>query len=266
MTPRLSEWIAVAYLLYLIGAAGVSRLPSTPRIRTVAWSLTTILAVLLLSRYDAGAPLLVRNWAPAAYLLMMYWLPAQLVAIPHLRFEEMLVSIDRRWLPGGREVMGDRIPRLAIEALELSYLLCYPLIPLGLVCLYAGGAEADADRYWTAVLLAGALSYGFLPWLPTRPPRDTATGQPRVSLMRAINMRVVRHASVGWNTFPSGHVATAFAGALAVAAALPAAGAVLLLLAAGIAVAASVGRYHYVADIIGGLLVALVAFAISRLA
>jgi hypothetical protein len=266
MTIRLSEWIVVAYMAYLIAAAGVSRLSVGGRALIAGQALTTILAALWLARYDHGAGLFVRNWTPAGYLLMMYWLPAHLVTVPHLRFENMLVSIDRRCLGGGRETFGDRLPRSAIEALELSYLLCYPLIPLGMACLYAGGAEADADRYWTAVLLAGALSYAFLPWLPTRPPRDTCPGHPPASLVRAINMGVVRHASVGWNTFPSGHVSTALAGGLAVAAALPAAGAGLLLLATGIAAAAAVGRYHYLADIAAGAMVALIAFAISRLA
>jgi membrane-associated phospholipid phosphatase len=196
----------------------------------------------------------------------MYWLPAQLVAQPHRRFEEMLLSMDRRWLAAAGGAGADRIPRLVVEALELSYLLCYPLIPLGIACLYAGGAAAEADRYWTAVLLAGALSYGFLPWLPSRPPRDHETRRPPASVVRDLNMHVVRYAAVGWNTFPSGHVATAFAAALAVAAAVPIAGAMLLWLAVGIAAAASIGRYHYVADIAAGLVVALIAFLISRLA
>jgi hypothetical protein len=266
MILRLSEWIVVAYLVYLTLAAGFGRFSASGRSRTAMRALFTILAVLWISRYDFGVGLVVRNWAPVTYLLAMYWLPAQLVTGPHLRFEEMLKAMDRRWLASAEGAIADRLPRLVIEALELSYLLCYPLIPLGIACLYAGGAQAEADRYWTAVLLAGALSYGFLPWLPSRPPRDHAARPKQASFVRALNMRVVRYAAVGWNTFPSGHVATAFAAALAVAAAVPAAGAVLLWLAVGIAAAASVGRYHYVADIGAGLLVALIAFLISRLA
>jgi membrane-associated phospholipid phosphatase len=83
--------------------------------------------------------------------------------------------------------------------------------------------------------------------------------------VRALNLRILRHGSVQWNTFPSGHVATASAAALAVGAVLPAAGAVLGLIAIGVAVAAAAGRYHYVADVVAGALVAALAFVLSRL-
>jgi undecaprenyl-diphosphatase len=84
--------------------------------------------------------------------------------------------------------------------------------------------------------------------------------------MRRLNLHVLNYASVQLNTFPSGHVATSLAAALAVADPLPAAGAVLGVVAIGIAAASIVGRYHYVADVVAGAMVAIVAFAASRVA
>jgi membrane-associated phospholipid phosphatase len=150
--------------------------------------------------------------------------------------------------------------------MELAYALCYPLVPVGMACLYAGGAATEATRYWTAVLLSGALSYGMLPWLPTRSPRETSGEPASMPVMRSVNLRVLRRGSVRWNTFPSGHVATSLAAALAVGVPLPWTGAALGVLALGIAVAAVVGRYHYGADVVAGVGVGLAAFAVSRFA
>ena len=262
VTLRASEWVVLAYFAYLALLAWRSPAGTALRVRVLAEALVTVALALWLSRYDAGLGLILRNWLPGLYLLAMYWVPSRLVIGIHQRFQELLVGLDRRWMPKAQRA---RTPQLVLEALEFFYLLCYPLIPAGLALLYLGGAAGFADRYWTSVLLAGALSYGFLPWLPTRPPRETI-GMPARSAFGALNMRIVHRSAVGWNTFPSGHVATSLAAALAVASVLPVAGAVLTVIALGIAMASSVGRYHYAADIVTGGIVAIVAFAFSYVA
>jgi undecaprenyl-diphosphatase len=77
-----------------------------------------------------------------------------------------------------------------------------------------------------------------------------------------LNELILRVGSVQVNTFPSGHAAGALATALAVAAVSPAAGWAFGALALGIVAASIVGRYHYMADSIAGLLVAVAAFLI----
>jgi membrane-associated phospholipid phosphatase len=71
--------------------------------------------------------------------------------------------------------------------------------------------------------------------------------------------RMVQYLTIRANTFPSGHVAGSLAVALAVAAVMPLAGLLFLLLALSIGLACIVGRYHYVVDVVVG---ALLAFAI----
>src|SRR5262245_57618780 len=256
VTLRVSEWVVLAYFAYLALLAWRSPVGTASRVRVIEEALATAALALWLSRFESGVGLILRNWLPGLYLLAMYWVPSRLVAGIHERFQEMLIGLDRRWLSRAH---GARIPQLVVEVLEFSYGLCYPLIPAGIAVLYLGGATAFVDRYWTAVLLAGALTYGFLPWLPTRPPRETF-GMPAASSFGALNMRIVHRSAVGWNTFPSGHVATSFAAAFAVASVLPGAGGVLTVIAVGIAIASSVGRYHYAADIVTGVLVAIVGF------
>jgi len=149
--------------------------------------------------------------------------------------------------------------------LEFAYLFCYPMIPAGFLCLYIAGFDREADRFWTAVLLAVFSCYGVLPWLPTRPPRmiEQHSPNPR-SPTKALNLQILNHASIQLNTFPSGHAAAAVATALAVGARLPSAGVAFGLLALGISVGSVVGRYHYAADTLSGALVGILAFLISR--
>jgi membrane-associated phospholipid phosphatase len=80
--------------------------------------------------------------------------------------------------------------------------------------------------------------------------------------LRRLNLSLVNRASIQVNTVPSGHAAGAFATALAVGSIEPLAGVALLVLAASIAVATVLGRYHYLLDTVLGVLVAVVVWAI----
>jgi membrane-associated phospholipid phosphatase len=111
------------------------------------------------------------------------------------------------------------------------------------------------------VLGAGFVCYGTLPWLVSRPPRliDPAATEPHP--ISAVNAFILRRVSHQLNTFPSGHVAVSVAAALNTLAVWLPAGVVFSVVAVGIAVGAAVGRYHYVIDVLLGLLVG-VAFTL----
>ena len=202
---------------------------------------------------------------PLVYLLAGYWLPALLVRKPDPDIERRLLQFDRRLFGhDGLERFARSAPRPLIEYLELTYLLCYAVVPAGYVCLVIAGHDSSAiQRYWAVVLLASFLCYGVLPWVATRAPRtfEPRSG-PRRSWIPQLNMAVLNRASVQWNTFPSGHTGASLAAALAVAGDMPAAGAVLGVIAVSIAIASVVGRYHYAADALTGASVAVFAFFI----
>ena len=88
---------------------------------------------------------------------------------------------------------------------------------------------------------------------------------PSPGLIRGLNVRVLGVVSNQLNTFPSGHAAASLATALAVGAPLPWAGLLFGLLALAIAIGSVVGRYHYAADALAGVAIALLGFVISRL-
>jgi hypothetical protein len=156
-----------------------------------------------------------------------------------------------------------RAPRALLESLELSYALCYPLVPAGYFVFASTGHEAWADHYWTTVLGAELTSYGMLPWIQTRPPRSVEPEDPlapRGVAVRRLNFSILGRGSIQVNTIPSGHAAGAVAIALSVASVLPAAGVVFLAIAVSILVASVVGRYHYALDAVLGAAVGLAAW------
>lgn len=271
---RTSEWIALAYYAYLGGLAVLQLAGNgrpAPAYRRASRSVLVLsalmISVILALTLSKGSPAAIaRDWMPLVYLLVGYWLPAQLVRTTSPRLERALLNESEG-------VWGQRLGKLQqaraarrSRVLGACVLFCYPLMPIGFAWLLLLGLRDEADRFWTAVLLAGFLSYGPLPWLPTRAPRAIAEEPvPLRSSIRTLNLLVLDRASVQLNTFPSGHTATAFAAALAVGVHSPPAGATLGFIALGIAAGSVVGRYHYVADAIAGAVVAIAAFAISRL-
>jgi hypothetical protein len=264
MPLRPSEWVVVVYFLYLLVLSAFSKVPLGRRFRVASLALLVIAAVLGFSRADQLWLRWMRDWMPIVYLLAAYRMPALLVSAPSVDVERKLAAFDSRWF-GGREIaVAERLPRWCLEGLELAYLLCYPLIPAGWICLRILSGARQQEQYWTAVMLAAACCYGLLPWLPTRSPRTTDAARSTRSSLRRLNLQVLGQMSVQLNTFPSGHVATSFAAALATAAAVPTAGVLLVLTSLAIMLASVVGRYHYVADVLAGVAVSVVAFAVSR--
>lgn len=263
MELRASEWIIIAYFAYLAGAAAVvPDLGPWRRLQAIGIAATVLIGVFTVAAFGTSVTVL-RDWMPLVCLLAGYWLPALLVTSMDHEFERWLLALDRRWKI---TTITARAPRAAIELLEVAYLFCYPMVPFGFALLYLAGLQEESDRFWTAVLVAVFGCYGVLPWLPTRPPRAVEGAPVRPSgLVKRLNLLVLGVASVQLNTFPSGHVAASLATALAVWASLPLAGFALGLLAVAITLGSVFGRYHYAADAMAGVALALIGVAISRL-
>lgn len=265
---RTFESVSVAYFAYIAVTALIVPVEPGVKLRTIG---TTSASVALVVAVAWASSLIPSGWlltlrdgaAPPIYLILSYWLPARLVTRINPTAERALLAWDRRWGLQG----GWRAPRLVRELAELAYLFCYPMIPAGFGVLVAGGftAAVVADRYWTALLCAGAGCYGVLPWMATRPPREIDDTPSPTATLRAINLAVLARASVQLNTCPSGHVATAVAVALVVGSYEAGAGLWLGALAILIMYASVAGRYHYLADVVAGILVGLAAFGVSGL-
>ena len=256
------EELAGAYFAVIAGAA-----PFAPargyRRATAAGTAVVLVALVAVAAAYAGRP--VRMWLPVAYLIAGYWLPVLLVADAATgarpgpapsRFERWLCRADGRLRP-----LMLPVPRGLREIVELAYLLCYPLVPVSFVVVQSLGTPTDVDRFWLTVLTAGFACYVTLPWLVSRPPRSTETSA-LACRTQATNVRVLHRFSHRLNTFPSGHVAVALAAAAGVAAVSPAVGVVVAVMGAAIAVGAAAGRYHYVVDVVAGVVLAMTVSAL----
>jgi membrane-associated phospholipid phosphatase len=232
-------------------------------------------ALLILVAYRESGVLLRADSARHLDSLFIGWDRALL----HSRRVEALLQAGAPWLQ---------------HYLELAYLLCYPLVPLGALAVFlelrrrarmmalsnsnesagaCGTSVADKwrtsgmDGFWAAVLLATLFSYAVYPFFPLTPPRvlyGDVPGPHVEPVLRQWNFWLLNHFSVQACMFPSGHVAATTAVALALRKHLPRLGGLFLFLAASIAAATVYGRYHYAADALAGALVAFAAYRIAQ--
>ncbi len=261
--------------------------PLTFSQRVAIWALNAgaVAVVILLSRHNgegrSGVLPLVRAWLPCLLIPFAYR-ESGLFVRPDTTHEldNLFIIWDRTLLENGfvRGLLSYGAPWLQYY-LELAYLLCYPLIPLGFgVLLFARGRatsqrseppelEKLADSFWTPVLLAVLPCYVLFPFFPLTPPRvlfHDLPGPAVAPLLRNINFWVLDRYSVQACIFPSGHVAAVVGTALAVRAHLRRIGWLFLIAATSVTIATVVGRYHYAADAAAGALVGVAAFWVSR--
>jgi hypothetical protein len=260
---RTSELIVLAYLAYLLIAAWAMRLSSRPRLVVTAVALADALWIWWLSR-QAGRWTFIRDWQPIVQILIGYWLSGLFFRAPMPRIEAWLSATDRALFT--RFHLNAAIshgPRIVLELLEGAYLSVYFVLPLGFAVALLIDPQLDVDRYWSVVTLAELSCYGVLPWVQTRPPRalnDQMAIAQRTLTFRRLNDMVLRRGSIQVNTFPSGHAAGALATALAVSHISSIAGLFFGLVALAIVAGSIIGRYHYAADSIAGLIVAVGAW------
>ena len=233
-----------------------------PQARRALLTGASLVLVAVIWAVAKTAPPFVRDWAPFLYVSVAYYLSGLLFIAPSPRLEAWLLKWDHRWL-GDPTTRFSRWPSWLVAWLDIIYMLCAPLLPGGFLLLVLTGHSSQANRYWTMVLAADMGAFAPLSVFQTRPPwqieRPAVLAASRVHQLASY---VVKNATTGVNTFPSGHVAVTLAVAFGVMSALPIAGGVLLLCALSISVACVVGRYHYTVDVLAG---AVLGFGVCAL-
>jgi membrane-associated phospholipid phosphatase len=265
---RVAEWIEIAFFSILVLAAWRFHLARRRRLKVTAFATLAIAAILaarFLSYFVSPrfSPV-VRDWLPAALLLVPYWQVGEFFTGPKQSVQATLAAFDVSFLKAVHiQPAKASIGPLRAFYLELAYLMVYPLIPLGVATLYITGRRYDSDYYWVVVLLSTYTCFAVTPFVPALPPR-VLTGYDRFEIppnsVRALNRWVLRRASIQAITFPSAHVAASTAAALVLLRLEPRLGLIFIWVALSIAVATVVGGYHYAADVLFALLVAVLAF------
>lgn len=265
---RVAEWIEIAFFSILVVAAWGRPLVRRQRFKVTAFATLAITAVLA-ARFTfhivpIGFSSVLRDWIPAVLLLVAYWQTGEFFAEPDQKVQARLAAFDRSFFKAVHiQPARTSIGALGTLYLELAYLVVYPLIPLGIATLYFAGRRQNSDYYWVVVLLATYACFAVTPFVPALPPR-LLPGYEMFEIssnnLRSINRWVLRHGSIQAITFPSAHVASSTAAAFVLLRFEPRVGLIFLCAAISIAVATVVGGYHYVADVLFALVVAVVVF------
>jgi len=275
---RTSEWIQTGFAALLAIAAWITLLGPAPLPKSRRWTITVLalaafaliaIALTICARLPPDAASILRDWLPVPLFLIPYWQAGQFFLKPNPAIEGRLLAIDRRLLPSASAKSGTDRNSIGL-LLEMAYLSCYPLVPAGLLALYITGQRAQTASFWLVVLIATYICYAVTPFVPALPPRSLIAEIPNpitkaksVNKGRIFNRWILHHGSIHAISFPSAHVASAFAVALVLLYYSPLAGILFLLIAIAISLGAVIGRYHYALDVLAGAALALVVFLVS---
>jgi len=279
---RTSEWIQIGFAILLAAAAWLQPFLLQPLVARPLplrrrWTITLLAVIpavaVTLARASSRflSPLYVatlRDWLTVALFLVPYWQTGEFFQGPNRRIEARLMAFDRWLMPRAAKTSGT--PRTGLGmVLEVAYLFCYPLVPLGLLALYLTGQRSQVAGFWLVVLVATYLCYVITPFVPAYPPRDLAGGQPapaQTGKARVFNRWILKHGSIHAISFPSAHVASTMAVSLVLLRYTPWVGLGFLFVSIWIALGAVVGRYHYALDVLLGAVTALAVFLACYLA
>src|SRR6201984_1298344 len=263
---RASEWIQIAFAIGIGLLAWMRPLETRRRLR-IALLAAIVPAAILTTRFalNGFAGSVVRDWLPATLLLIPYWQAGQFFTGPDERIQKWLAQTDEKALHHVlRRIVGSSESGGWARYFERAYLMCYPLVPIGMAALYLGHHRAAADFYWIVVVLASDICFAVTIFVPALPPRlvpgQTAEFGVAANDVRKLNLEVLNRGSIQAITFPSAHVASTTAVALVLIRFLPVTGAIFLVIAASIAIGAFLGRYHYFLDVAVGALEAAAVF------
>ena len=275
---RISEWIQVVFALVLAVAAWATGLTSHPLPMRRRWIVTSLAVVAImivdLGRFSAsflspGHLSILRDCLALALFLVPYWQTGEFFLQPNLKMQNRLLAFDRWLLPGIAAKSGTERTVIGF-LLETAYLFCYPLVPLGLLAVYMAGLREKVGGFWFVVLMSTYICYAITPFVPAFPPRslsgdqaDTSAPEKDTNKARSFNRWILKRGSIHAISFPSAHVASAFAIALVLLRYAPPIGVVFLVIAVLISLGAVVGRYHYALDVLLGAATALAVFFAS---
>jgi len=261
---RTAEVVNFAYFTFFTILALVWALPASSRLKAVLIGLTGLGVNGIASAGDG----VLRDWLPVPLMALAYWQSGCFFQKANPKLQAIFENSERKILQLLRVDLAACARTWLGTLLELAYVFCYPVVPLGLTALYLSGFKTAADDYWTVLLLSAYPCYVLLPFIQLLPPRlveGSEAGTERSRHFRRFNLWLVRHMTHEANTFPSGHVAASAAIAMVLLWFTPAAGIVFAMIAIGIAAGCIVGRYHYAIDVAAAFVLAGMVFGIVML-
>lgn len=259
-------------LLVLIAYLAVMLVPVTLFAwRTGAWPPVAVhLAALALAfvAWRGWLPDALRDWTPLAlgpllYIELRWTIPG--LGRPHA--DALIALWETRFFPSDpSQTLAIRWPWTALsEVLHFAYVSYYGLMYVPPVLLWLRRRHREFAATLLAMVVVYTLCFATYTFFPVDGPRflhgpSSAPDGP----IRAFVVALLESGSSRGTAFPSSHVAASLVAAICALRFQRSVGVAVALLAAGLAVGAVYGGYHYAIDIVAGVATGLVAAAIAH--
>lgn len=273
---RLSERLFVGYFAYVVILSALFKdRPHLHAQQPLFYLVTAAAIFLLLHKLQTGKlekPVAaLRDWLPIVGLLIAF---REMELFVPVQYDLLL---ETGWIKLDQLLLRDWGWRAAIEKpglllpfyLEFCYLLVYGLAVFSLACISFLKDRRAVDYFWAVYLTGTLTAYALFPYFPSLPPRYAfpLIEPPQVnSWVRVFNLAVLGKATIHSGVFPSAHVSSAFSAAWALYFLFPAKrwlGHWMIIYAISVSIATVYGRYHYVADVLAGFAVSLIALGVA---
>lgn len=260
------------YLCYLAAVAGLAiwSSHSALRITLVHCIVACVIVLLAMNSHRSRLSRFVHDWYPLAMFIFSFEEMALFsqVLFPHwqdlriISFEQQLFSTSpNSWARHAGS-------RLLSEIMDLGYFSYYPLFPVVAGCLYARKDRSPFHHLVLAAVYMYLISFCVYIALPLEGPRRALPGfhaPPPGWLFSALVRAIQSGAGVHGNALPSSHVALALLCALSAHKWLPRLSPFVWTSLCLISLGAVYDGYHYLSDVLAGLLVALTSAGMSSL-
>src|SRR5262249_27320144 len=150
---RTAELINLVYFLFFTVAALVWRLPSRKKHKAFLFGVAGLAlngAAVAADRWmgpDAAG--IFRDWLPAGLIPLAYWQSGCFFQKPDYRLQALFDRSEQTILKLLHLDLARHASTWFGTLLEVAYLFCYPVVPLGIGALYLAGVGRAADDYWT---------------------------------------------------------------------------------------------------------------------
>jgi membrane-associated phospholipid phosphatase len=272
---RPPEWLFIGYFVYVTLLSAF--LPPRPQLhfRPLGYLLVALSVFALLNKLQRGPLDLpirnLRDWLPLLFTLVAFremeiFVPAHY----GLAFETSWIKLDRLVLGAwGLRAAIESLGKILPFYLEFCYLLVYGLAAYSVACIVVRADRRAVDYFWAIYLTGTLTAYALFPYFPSLPPRYAfpLVEPPTVTTwVRTFNLWILRGATIHSGVFPSAHVSSAFSAAWALYLIFPKKrwlGHGMLIYAISVSIATIYGRYHFVADVLAGFAVSLIALGVG---
>ena len=260
------------YLCYLAAVAALAAWSSHSTVSiTLAHGLIALLIVLLATNAHRSAAIrFVHDWYPLAMFIFSFEEMARfsLVLVPHWQ-DVRVIAFENRVFSTSPNLWGQHWgSRLLSEIMDLGYFSYYPLFPVVAGCLYARNDKHPFHQLVLAAVWMYVISFCVYLAFPLEGPRRALPefhAPPSGWIFSRLVHAIQSGAGVHGNALPSSHVALALLCALFAQRWLPRLAPFVWLSLCVICLGAVYDGYHYLSDILAGLVVALTSAALASL-